>query len=153
MRPSAFVTATLLAALPTGVAVADTDDISRKLTNYEAEARSVGTNLPPLNPLSGIAGQRRLVDAQVAFTLGDYDAAALALFDLAREQGRIREGASAMYYLAEALFQKGDRGAARGYFSELVKTMGAQGRYYQPSLQRLIEIAIAGRRKICIASG
>src|SRR5439155_910770 len=38
---------------------------------------------------------------------------------------------------------KGDRGAARGYYAELVKSSGVQSKYYQPSLQRLVEIAIA----------
>src|SRR5262249_29630469 len=91
---------------------------------------------------AGAAGQRRLVDAEVAFSLGDYDTASLSLFELAnKQQGADRE--AAQYYLAESLFLKGDRGAARGYYQALTQSANVQSKYYQPSLQRLVEIAIA----------
>src|SRR6476620_1358182 len=111
--PALFATALLIPSL----AVADTDSIGRKLDAYESEARTLATNLPPPNQLTTAQGERKLVDAEVAFSLGDYDNAALSLFDLAgKQQGNDRDAAT--YYLAESLFQKGDRGAARGYYAE-----------------------------------
>ncbi len=143
MRLPAIAAALLLASTVTAAAsTASVDDLTRKLTNYEAEARTLGANLPPLSSTGGAAGQRRLVDAEVEFSLGDYDTAALTLFDLAsKAQGADREAAT--YYLAESLYQKGDRGAARGYFQTLIKSATVQSKYYQPALQRLVEIAIA----------
>ncbi|HEY0189469.1 MAG TPA: tetratricopeptide repeat protein, partial [Kofleriaceae bacterium] len=67
--------------------------------------------------------------------------AALALFELARQPGPDQEAAS--FYLAESLYQKGDRGAARGYYEQVVGKGSVASRYYQPSLERLLEIAIA----------
>src|SRR5262249_3946865 len=49
---------------------------------------------------------------------------------------------AARYYLAESLFQKGDRGAAHTYFADLVAANNVSSKFYQPALQRLIELAI-----------
>jgi len=114
-------------------------DIDSQLSSYETEARQLGTDIPKPGQQDG-HGQRRLIDAQLQFSLGDYEAAALALFELATQQGP--EHDTATYYLGEALFQKGDRGAARTYFTETVQK-AAGSKYVQPSLRRLVEIAIA----------
>src|SRR6185503_19187449 len=121
--------------------VARADDIDTKLDVYENEARQLANNLPRPNQTSGAAGKRRLVDAEVAYSLGDYAGASLALFELATKPGPDRE--TATYYLAESLYQKGDRGAARAYFEQVVTAGNVSSKYYQPSLERLIEIAIA----------
>ena len=90
--------------------------------------------------MSTQTGQRRLTDAQVAFQIGDYDSAAIVLFDLVgKTSGQDKEIAT--FYLAEALHHKGDRGAARGYFQDLVNTSPGS-KYYQSALMRLVEIAI-----------
>src|SRR5262249_21441081 len=78
-------------------------------------------------------------DAQVAFSIGDYDTSSLVLFDLvSKTQGQDKELAT--FYLAESLFNKGDRGAARVYYQELTKT--AATKYNEPALLRLVAIAI-----------
>jgi hypothetical protein len=120
------------------------EDVDRKLTYYEAEARTLGANLPQPNQLPGTP-EHRLVDAEVAYSLGDYDTAALELFDLAKPdaQSRGQDNETALYYLADSLLQKGDRGAARTYFQQLVKASNVSSKYYQPALERLVEIAIA----------
>ncbi|MEP6863217.1 MAG: tetratricopeptide repeat protein [Deltaproteobacteria bacterium] len=124
-------------ALLTSAAFAE--DIGNKLASYEQEARNLGTDLPKPNERSAAQSSHRLVDAQVAFQLGDYDQAALILFDLsAKSVGPEKE--TATYYLGEALFQKGDRGAARTYFVDVAQI--PTSRYYQLSLVRLVEIAI-----------
>jgi hypothetical protein len=132
--------AVLLLCLP---ATAGADDLERRLAAYEAEARQLGTNLPEPGAGTAAGGQRQLVDAQVAFALGDYDAAALTLFDLSSKPGPDR--LTALYYLGESLYQKGDKGAARTYFEQIVDAANTSSRYYQPALLRLVEIAIAQR--------
>jgi len=130
----------VIALLSSTASTAFGDDVERKLTAYEAEARQLGTDLPQPNQRTQAQGQRRLVDAQVAYSLGDYDQAALMLFELSSKSGPDQE--TATFYLAESLYQKGDRGAARSYYDQLVQK-GSTGRYYQPSLLRIVEIGIA----------
>ncbi|HEY0195055.1 MAG TPA: hypothetical protein VGC42_28270, partial [Kofleriaceae bacterium] len=101
-----------------GAGAARAEDTAGKLAAYEAEVSRLAANLPRPNQLPAGAGPRRLTDAQVAYSLGDFDAAALALFELARQPGPDQEAAS--FYLAESLYQKGDRGAARGYYEQVV---------------------------------
>src|SRR4051794_36043487 len=116
---------------------AHADDVGGKLSSYEQEARALGTDLPRPNEQTAAVGQRRLVDAQVSFSLGDYDQAALILFDLVgKSSGPDKE--TATYYLGESLFQKGDKGAARTYLTEIANN--SMSKYYQPSLVRLVEI-------------
>ena len=128
-----------LAALVIAPATARAD-VDGKLASYEQEAKAIGTDLPRPNTITG-AAPRRLVDAEVAFALGDYDNAALMLFDLASKPGAEQE--TALYYLAESLFQKGDKGAGRAYYVQVVAMRNTAGKYYEPSLLRLIEISIA----------
>jgi tetratricopeptide (TPR) repeat protein len=131
----------LFAALVAVSAPAGADNESR-VAAYEREALSIGADLPQPNTVTNAQGSRRLVDAEVAYSLGDYEKAALMLFDLAQKPGPEQETAS--FYLAESLYQKGDRGAARGYY-EQISSSNTASRYYQPSLLRQVEIAIAQR--------
>jgi len=124
-------------ALLTSAAYAE--DVGNKLSSYEQEARNLGTDLPKPNERTADQSSHRLVDAQVAFQLGDYDQAALILFDLSSKSvGPEKE--TATYYLGEALYQKGDRGAARTYFADIAQI--PTSKYYQLALVRLVEIAI-----------
>src|SRR5512139_3552355 len=89
-----WLCATLLVAASTASA-----DVESKLTAYEQETKQIGTNLPRPNTVLAAAPQR-LVDAEVAFALGDYDSASLMLFDLASKPGAEQE--TALYYLTES---------------------------------------------------
>jgi len=115
-------------------------DVDGKLNLYEQEARQISQTLPTLNADNAQPG-RRLADAQVTFALGDYDAAALMLFEMSGRPGPEQE--AALYYLGESLFHKGDKGAARSYFSQVTAKNNTSARYYGLSLVRLVEIAIA----------
>ncbi|HEX3480401.1 MAG TPA: tetratricopeptide repeat protein [Kofleriaceae bacterium] len=128
------------AAVAPGAARAD-DEVDARLARFEAEVRQLGTDLPRPNQISGAGEQRRLVDGQLAYALGDYDGAALVLFDLANRPGP--EQQQARFYLAEALFEKGDRGTAAGYYEQVIAGQSVASKYYQPALVRLVEIAIA----------
>lgn len=129
--------AVLLLSLPAAAVSADTES---KLNLYETEARQIAQTLPRPNDLSNTQQQKRLVDAQVAFSLGDYDKAALMLFELASKPSPDQE--AALYYLGESLYLKGDKGAARTYFTQVAGLNNYAGKLYQPSLIRLVEIAI-----------
>ncbi|HUS30794.1 MAG TPA: tetratricopeptide repeat protein [Kofleriaceae bacterium] len=126
-----------------GVAVAAPDAESR-IASYESEAQALQSNLPQSpNAMSTQSGQKRLVDAQVAYSTGDYDTASIALFDLiGKTNGQEKE--TATFYLGESLYQKGDYGAARTYFQS-IKDTAVGSKYYQQSLVRLVEIAITER--------
>ncbi|HEY5946765.1 MAG TPA: tetratricopeptide repeat protein [Kofleriaceae bacterium] len=133
-----------MALLVVSASASAAPNIKSVLSSYELELKTLTANMPQPNQMSTQTGQRRLVDAQVAFTIGDYDTASLVLFDLVtKTQGQDKEIAT--YYLAEALFHKGDRGAARGYFTEVTNNTG--GKYYQQSLVRLVEISIVDNDK------
>src|SRR5262245_22066026 len=86
---AAFRVLGVLGALGAAAAprIARADDIDTRLDVYENEARQLANNLPHPNQLSGQAGKRRLVDAEVAYSLGDYAGASLALFELASQPG------------------------------------------------------------------
>jgi hypothetical protein len=79
--------AALAAALVTcvaGSARADVlDDIGKKLVTVEGEARELGSGIkkPTGQPKKDDVLSRRLIDAQVAFGVGNYDNAALLLYD------------------------------------------------------------------------
>lgn len=143
MRLPTLASTLLGLVFATGSAIA-APDVESRLASYESEAQALVSNLPASpNVMSTAAGQRRLVDAQVAFATGDYDTASLILFDLVgKTQGQDKDVAT--FYLGESLFQKGDYGAARNYY-QAVKDNSVGGKYYQPSLIRLVEIAIAER--------
>jgi hypothetical protein len=132
-----------LMLLAPALASADSS-VDQKLTGFENEAHALGTDLPDPMKLSAQAGQRRLLDAELAYSLGDNDKAALILLDIVGKQ-QASDQEAAMYYLAESLYEKGDQGAARTYFEQVVQTGNAGGKYYQPSLDRLVEIAIKNK--------
>lgn len=117
-------------------------DLAKQVTGFQAEVAALGSNLPRPGKPTTESQERRLVDAQVAFSLGKHDAAALMLYDLVQQNTAGTERETALYYLAESLLQKGDRVAARGYFTQIVAA-GDKGKYYQQALERLLELAIA----------
>ncbi|MBK7078629.1 MAG: tetratricopeptide repeat protein [Myxococcales bacterium] len=119
------------------------DDIGKKLVTVEGEARELGSGIkkPTGQPKKDDVMSRRLIDAQVAFGVGNYDNAALLLYDYVAQATRGRDYDTALYYLGEALFQKKDRVASRTYFTQLVKELPSS-KYYQQSLERLIELSL-----------
>lgn len=138
-----------VAAAPTLLSVSaraeDLGAIEKNLGVAEMQARDLGNNLPKPEQASSTtkaeAQPKRLVQAQLSFRTGNYSDAALVLFDIVAK-GKSAEYDSALYYLAEALYQKGDKVAARTYFTQSVTDVGAASKFYQASLKRLIELAI-----------
>ncbi len=132
-------------AAAAGPARADSlDDTSKKLVSFEAEAKELGSGVkkPTSQPKRADTMARRLIDAQVSFGIGNYDGAALLLYDYVAQVPRGRDYDTALYYLGESLFQKGDRVASRTFFAQLVQEVGRASKYYQQSLERLIELSL-----------
>jgi hypothetical protein len=121
-------------------------DTQKQLNGYRAEVQQLDKDLikpkRSTKPAEDLAA--RLVDAQVAFAVGRYDESALILYDFIGQSSKPRDYDIALYYLAESLFQKGDKVAARTYFSTLAKEETGS-KYYQQSLERLVELAITLR--------
>jgi len=120
------------------------DDLGRKLGTWEGEAQRLGQGIqrpaPPQAPKDRLQG--RLIDAQVAFKVGRYEDAALMLYDVVGSGKNSPDYDVALYYLAESLFQRGDRVAARTYFTQLIAEVGSPSKYFQPALERLIELSL-----------
>ena len=129
----------LALALAPGAAVAD--DVGNRLESFEVEVRQLGTDLAQA-PLTTSAPGRHLVDAIVAYNLGDYSTAAAMLLELASTSSGLEKD-TATFYLGESLYKKGDRASAGTYYAQLVESKNISSKYYQPSLLRLVEIATA----------
>ncbi|MBZ0232312.1 MAG: tetratricopeptide repeat protein [Deltaproteobacteria bacterium] len=148
MRLRPLLLAAAMAAMATPAprsAMADfLDDAGKKLVTYEAEARELGSGIkkPSKQPKKADVMARRLIDAQVAFGVGNFDNAALLLYDYVAQDQKGRDFDTALYYLGESLFQKTDRVGARASFARLVKEVGPSSKYYQQSLERLIELSL-----------
>lgn len=140
-----LATALVAVLVAGGTARADVvRDAGKQLGSFETELRELASGIqrPARDPGKADVMARRLVDAQVAFGTGNFDNAALILYDYVAQPTRGRDHDTALYYLAESLFQKNDRVASRTYFAQLVKDVGPKSRYYQQSLERLIELSL-----------
>src|SRR5690349_3214069 len=118
------------------------DDLSKQLVKLDGESTNLasGVKRPDKEPKKDDVMARRLIDAQVDFGTGNYESAAIALYDYVSQDPKGRDHDTALYYLAESLFQKGDKVAARTYFTELVRDVGSKSKFYQQSLERLLEL-------------
>jgi hypothetical protein len=122
------------------------DKIAKKLVNIDAEVDTLGRGLKRPDNIgkkqTADLINRRLIDAQVNFGVGNYDDAAVMLYDIVEKHPTHRSWDEALYYLSESLFQKGDYVAGRSYFIRLVDERGPQSKFYQQALERLIELTI-----------
>lgn len=142
-RSRTALAAVLLGFAATSARADVLDDLAKKLVGIEGESRELGSGIkaPTGQPKKDDVMARRLIDAQVAFGTGNYDNAALILYDYVAQASRGRDYDTALYYLAESLFQKNDRVASRSYFAQLVKDQPSS-KYYQQSLERLLELSL-----------
>lgn len=138
-----------LGAAPVGVAQADSvGKIGNKLVKYEGETKAIVTGIrrPSELGVGGARGRdvatRRTIDAEVNFGVGNYDDAAIVLYDVVEKYPQHPVYDEALYYLAESLFMKGDFVASRNFFVKLVKERGTQSKFYQQGLERLVELTL-----------
>ncbi|HUH04903.1 MAG TPA: tetratricopeptide repeat protein, partial [Kofleriaceae bacterium] len=120
------------------------DKIGEKIVKLESEAQQLSQTIQRPGVKTGDVNKanRRLVDAQVAFGVGNYDDAAVMLYDYVAKYPTSRSYDQALYYLAESLFLKGDLYASRTYYMKLVQDVGTRSKFYQQGLERLIELSL-----------
>ncbi len=124
------------------------EGLAEQLSELRAEVAQLGQGVeaPDRSPEAARErANRHLVDAQVAFGTGDYDTSAVMLYEYIDKHPDSRSLDTALYYLAESLFQRADHMAARDRFTELVAQLGPDSRFYQQTLERLVELSLALR--------
>lgn len=122
------------------------DKLAERLTALQKEADVLGQGIKKPSRSDQAArdrAERKLIDGQLAFSVGNYDDAAVMLYDYVEQYPQSPSYDEALYYLAEALFQKRDSVASRSYFTKLVKDVGPKSKFYQQGLERLVELSLS----------
>ncbi len=119
----------------------DVDDYTRKLMELDQRVHQLATDLPQNATPPPDAADRRVLEAQVLYSLKNYEEAATILLDVVEKYPNTRAHDDALFLLGESLFQARDFHTARGYLEEAVaKNTGS--RPEQLALQRLVEISL-----------
>ncbi|MCE9577098.1 MAG: tetratricopeptide repeat protein [Deltaproteobacteria bacterium] len=118
--------------------------IASALKGAEAEADALGKGIQRPDRATGGKAEfaRHLVDAQVAFRLGNFADCVTLLYDVIGQGKGAPDYDVALYFMGEASYQRGDRGAARSYFQQLV-TEVPTSKFEVKALERLVDLAIA----------
>ncbi|HWM84657.1 MAG TPA: tetratricopeptide repeat protein, partial [Kofleriaceae bacterium] len=124
------------------------DQIGKRLVTYDGEVTAISKTIHRPSEIGAAPGRgrdvptRRTIDAQVNFGIGNYDEAAIVLYDVVERYPNHKVYDEALYYLSESLFMKGDYVASRSYFTKLIVDRGTRSKFYQQSLERLIELTL-----------
>ncbi|MFZ1864608.1 MAG: tetratricopeptide repeat protein [Polyangiales bacterium] len=143
----------LLAAIVCGVVTPralaqEIGDASREISDLESDAqRLVASPVPAHDLKSSTFVEERLTDGELYLRLGDYLRAAILFTDIVEHYRTHRAYPEALFLLGESLFFAGDYLGARKRYAEIIERSSepAFSEYLQPSLSRLIEIAIHTR--------
>jgi tetratricopeptide (TPR) repeat protein len=143
----------LLAILAGGLASShalaqDLDEINREVSDLESDTQRLMANRVPAEDLkSETFVEERLTDGELYLRLGDYLRAAILFTDIVDHYQTHRAYPEALFLLGESLFSAGDYLGARKRYAEVIERSSdpAFSDYLQPSLSRLIEIAIHTR--------
>ncbi len=141
--------ASLLLALPAPRAAAqDFDQANRQLSELESDAeRLLSHPVRARDTKSDTFVEERLTDGELYLRLEDYLRAAILFTDIVEHYPTHRAYPEALFLLGESLFFAGDYLGARKRFAKVIDRSAepAFAQYLQPSLSRLIEIAIHTR--------
>ena len=138
----AGLTVGLLSLLGASVAHADEiDDYTRKLIDLDQRVHEMSAELKDTPPPPPNVADRRVLDAQVLFSLKNYEEAATILLDVVEKYPNSRAYDDAVYLLGEALFQARDYYPSRQYFQQTVQK-NTNSKREQQALGRLVEIAL-----------
>ena len=120
------------------------DELARRMTLLEGQASEleVGLNAPQNPPSNEDPAERALVQAQVAYGVGNYADATVILYDIVEKYPSSPSFREAVFYLADSLFHKGDNLTARDYFHQIIDQFGQNAPHYQEALERLVELSI-----------
>jgi tetratricopeptide (TPR) repeat protein len=125
-----------------GAARADeVDDTLKKLIELDQKVHVMAMELREAPPPPPDIADRRVLDAQVHYSLKNYEEAATILLDVVEKYPGSRAHDDALVLLGESLFQARDFYSARHYLQEAVaKNTGSKSE--QQALQRLVEISL-----------
>ena len=142
-KPSLLAAALALGAMAlAGAARADdVDDTLKKLIDLDQKVHVMALELREAPPPPPDIADRRVLDAQVLYSLKNYEEAATILLDVVEKYPGTRAHDDALVLLGESLFQARDFYSARHYLQEAVaKNTGSKSE--QQALQRLVEISL-----------
>src|SRR5215471_2107500 len=119
----------------------EVEDYTRKLIDLDQRVHLMTLEFKETPAPSPDLADRRVIDAQVLFTLKNYEEAATILIDVVEKWPNSRAYDDAIYLLGEALFQAHDIYSARHYL-EMAVAKNSNSRPEQLALQRLIEVCL-----------
>ena len=119
----------------------EVDDTLKKLIDLDQRVHVMALELREAPPPPPDVADRRVLDAQVLYSLKNYEEAATILLDVVEKYPNTRAHDDALVLLGESLFQARDFYSARHYLQEAVaKNTGSKSE--QQALQRLVEISL-----------
>ena len=119
----------------------EVDDTLKKLIDLDQRVHIIAMELREAPPPPPDVADRRVLDAQVLYSLKNYEEAATILLDVVEKYPNTRAHDDALLLLGESLFQARDFYSARHYLQEAVaKNTGSKPE--QQALQRLVEISL-----------
>src|SRR4051812_46432710 len=119
----------------------EVDDSLKKLIELDQRVHVMALELREAPPPPPDIADRRVLDAQVLYSLKNYEEAATILLDVVEKYPNSRAHDDALVLLGESLFQARDFYSARHYLQEAVaKNTGSKQE--QQALQRLVEISL-----------
>src|SRR5215471_19250542 len=124
-----------------GARADDVDETLKKLIELDQRVHVLALELRDAPPPPPDIADRRVLDAQVLYSLKNYEEAATILLDVVEKYPGSRAHDDALVLLGESLFQARDFYSARHYLQEAVaKNTGSKSE--QQALQRLVEISL-----------
>src|SRR5262245_49207769 len=124
-----------------GARADEIDDYTRLLIDLDQRVHLMALEFKETPPPSPDMADRRVLDAQVLFSLKNYEEAATILLDVVEKWPNTRAHDDALFLLGESLFQIRDYYSARHYL-ELGIAKNTNSRPEQQALQRLVEISL-----------
>jgi tetratricopeptide (TPR) repeat protein len=119
----------------------EVDDTLKKLIDLDQRVHIMAMELRETQPVQVDEADRRVLDAQVLYSLKNYEEAATILLDVVEKYPNTRAHDDALLLLGESLFQARDLYSAKHYLQEAVsKNTGSKQE--QQALQRLVEISL-----------
>jgi TolA-binding protein len=142
-----------LAAIASGTATPvgeaqSLDEANQQVSDLESDTqRLMAAPVPPHDLKSNTFVEERLTDGELYLRLGDHLRAAILFTDIVEHYPTHRAYPEALFLLGESLFLAGDHLGARKRYAEVIERSSDPtfAEYLQPSLSRLIEIAIHTR--------
>jgi tetratricopeptide (TPR) repeat protein len=133
-----------LVALPAPLRADVVDELAKRAQQIEGQAVEIEANIATakVRGPSLDTADRHLVEAQVAYGMGNYADATVLLYDIVEKFPNSRAWPDAVFYLADSLYQKKDNLTARKYFHVIIEKQGDKSPHFQKALERLIELSI-----------